>query len=183
MPNWCSNKLTVSHRDPSKIKTLVAAFKDSKFCESVVPLPNGEWNYDFCVNKWGTKWEVSGEVELETETTAEFYFDSAWAPPVGVYQALCADGYEVTAYYEEGGMQYCGKITGDEDSFDDDYHEYGSLTSDQVRDLIGEELDDMFCISERLAEYEAERLDDEEVSEEELIDELERIRNIGPHTD
>lgn len=186
MPNWCSNKLTLRHKQPERLEAAIDAFKEGKFCEAVVPLPNGEWNYDFCVTNWGTKWDVGndGDVVVEGPNTVVFYFDSAWAPPVAVYQALCAMGYEVEALYNEPGMAYCGKIVGDEDGFDDDYIEYAGADSDTVRDIIGEELDDFFAISENMSEWEQTNDEiDEEVTEEELVDELERIRNIGPHTD
>ena len=187
MPNWCDNVLKLRHKDPRKIDLALLAFKDEKFCETFVPLPNGEWNYDFCVSNWGTKWEVGGQdgdCDRENLNTAVFCFNSAWAPPTGVYQALCAAGYEVEAFYNEPGMAYCGKIVGDEAGFDDDYIEYAGADSDTVRDIIGEELDDQFAISETMSEWEQTNEDiDEEVTEEELVDELERIRNIGPHTD
>jgi hypothetical protein len=57
-------------------------------------------------------------------------------------------------------MGYVGKW---EDGFDD-YHEYGSENSKTVRAAIGDELDDMFGISESMAEYEAEN-EEEELTE------------------
>ena len=36
--------------------------------------------YDFCVNEWGTKWDVTGEVQ-DIEDGLMLTFDSAWAPP------------------------------------------------------------------------------------------------------
>jgi len=187
MPNWCDNVLKLRHKDPRKIDLAVMAFNDDKFCETFVPLPNGEWNYDFCVSNWGTKWDVGshdGNCNRENRTSAVFSFTSAWAPPIEVYRALCAAGYEVEAFYNEPGMAYCGKITGNEEDFDDDYHEYAGADSDTVRDIIGEELDDQFGISETMSEWEQTNDEvDEEVSKEELIDELERIRKLGPHTD
>jgi hypothetical protein len=58
-------------------------------------------------------------------------------------------------------MGYVGKW---EDGFDD-YHEYGSENSKTVRAAIGDELDDMFGISESMAEYEAENEEEEELTE------------------
>ena len=181
MPNWCSNHLTLKHKDPRKIDLAVIAFNDNKFCETFVPLPNGEWNYDFCVSNWGTKWEVDGEVLRQDRHTAVFVFDSAWAPPVAVYEALCAADYEVVALYDEPGMAFCGRVIGDADYFNDDYREYANADPDEIRDIVGAELDDHFAITDRLAEWDALR--NEPADDAELIDELERIRNIGPHTD
>ena len=43
----------------------------------------------------------------------------------------------------------------------DDYYEYGGETSSTVREVIGEELDDMYGISESMAEWEEENEEDE----------------------
>jgi hypothetical protein len=65
-------------------------------------------------------------------------------------------GFIIKAFYEEPGMAFCGMVTGDEDGFDDEYYEYGGETSATVRDVIGEELDDYFDISNQMADWEAE---------------------------
>jgi hypothetical protein len=44
---------------------------------------------------------------------------------------------------------------------DDDCIEYGGETSKTVRDLIGEELDDEYCISESMAEWEEDNEDED----------------------
>ena len=121
--------------------------------------------YDYCVNEWGTKWDVGGDdglMEMINPNTLQASFESAWAPPVAAYEKLCAMGFIIKAFYEEPGMAFCGMVTGDEDGFDDEYYEYGGEASDTVRDVIGEELDDYFGISENMAQYEAENAEDEE---------------------
>jgi hypothetical protein len=35
-------------------------------------------------------------------------FDSAWSPPVGLYEKLVDLGYDVKATYWEPGMAFCG---------------------------------------------------------------------------
>ncbi len=59
-------------------------------------------------------------------------------------------GYEVEATYYEPGMAYVGRW----DNGVDDCIEFGGETSKTVRDVIGEELDDEYGISETMAEYE-----------------------------
>jgi len=116
-----------------------------------------DW-YDFRVNEWGTKWDVDcdGGVEVSPDgLTVTASFESAWAPPVGIYEAMAADDYEVTAYYYEPGMCFVGKWEDGEDQC----IEYGGATADTVRELIGAELDDCFGISEQMAEYEEENID------------------------
>jgi len=123
----------------------------------------GNW-YDFCVNRWGTKWDVdcNGTITLsDCGTIVDAGFDSAWAPPTAVYEALTEQGFNVSAYYYEPGMAFVGKW---EDGCDECY-EYGGETSETVRSAIGDELDDYFGISESMAEYEAENEDEEELTE------------------
>jgi len=186
MPNWCSNSIEISHKDPAKITELAQALKEGKFCNYAIPVPAiltdpetttnyGDpdkqaaadavreaarkatgylsW-YDFCTSRWGTKWDVEAhEVEIDDDGLGfSGGFDSAWAPPMGVVEELVNQGFQVTLYYYEPGMGFVGKF---EDGCDD-YYEYGGENSKTVRAAIGDELDDMFGISESMAEYEAE---------------------------
>jgi hypothetical protein len=61
-------------------------------------------------------------------------------------------GFSVKLYYYEPGMCFAGIW---EDG-NDDYYEYGSMSSDEVESALPAELNDMFCISESMAEWEAE---------------------------
>lgn len=122
----------------------------------------GNW-YDFCVNEWGTKWDVNAYDKVEYDDQHDkrgitFGFDSAWSPPTGVYEALVEQGFEVRAYYYEPGMAYAGIW----EDMGDDYYEFGGMTSDQVREDLPSALDEMFAISESMAEYEAENEEEEE---------------------
>lgn len=205
MPNWCSNFVEVSHEDPAKIRALAKAMEDGEFCNHVIPVPQelkdtmsgsygdeakqaeleaqtqrnrekygaGNW-YDFCVNRWGTKWDVDcqGQVDLHPDgTVVEASFDSAWSPPTGVYEALVEQGYSVRAYYYESGMCFAGIW---DNGSDDCYSDWGD--SQGAKDMLPEDLDEFFSISESQAEYEAE-------NEEELTtwikDGVEENKKIG----
>jgi hypothetical protein len=180
--------------DKQEVQRLANAFMEARFCDEVIPTPecltqdgaathggpNAEeydriraenkaatgfesW-YDFCVARWGTKWDVGGadcSIELDDDGlgfTASF--ESAWSPPMGVVEELVEQGYQVTLYYNEPGMSFVGKF---EDGNDFCY-DYGGLNSETVRGYIGDELDDFFAISEQMAEYEAEN-EEEELTE------------------
>lgn len=192
MPNWCSNVVEISHKDPAKLQEVMTAFNDGKFCNYAIPVPpelqivagrvgaddNPEqikleeqekinfakygyknW-YDFCANVWGTKWDVTNESdtrELEAGATdMTISFESAWAPPIGAYEALVEMGFEVRAYYYEPGMAFAGIW---EDGMDD-FIEFGGMNSTWVAEEMPV-LDEMFGISEAMAEYE----EDEEETE------------------
>ncbi len=119
--------------------------------------------YDWNIAHWGTKWDVGGDdglIQKLDANTVEASFESAWAPPVNAYERLCAMGFEVKAYYNESGMAFCGVVTGDEEGFDDDYREYGGTDSTTVREAVGEELDDFWCISEDMSQWEEENEDE-----------------------
>jgi hypothetical protein len=208
MPNWCSNGVTITHTDPRKISALADAMKEGRFLNHIIPVPvdltaegsashggpdaerydeiraenlekHGYANwYDFCVDRWGTKWDVDcdGVIEVsEDGLTVNASFDSAWAPPCGVYEAMTEDGYEVEAYFYEPGMCFVGKW----DNGIDDCYEYGNCNSNTVRDYIGEELDDYFCISESMAEYEDEDKDELTLWYEEGVEKL----GLTPHSE
>ncbi len=193
MPNWCSNHITVRGTDPAEIQRLAEAFGAGGFCNAVIPTPkqltetvsghcgdgyeqelnqfkmelnqkyfgHTDW-YSFQTARWGTKWDVDcGSVEVDEDGLGfSGTFESAWSPPIGVAEALVEQGFEVTLYYYEPGMCYVGKW---EDG-SDNYCEYSGETSETVRAAIGDELDDMFGISESMAEYEAEN-EEEELTE------------------
>jgi hypothetical protein len=176
MPNWCSNGITLRHEDPAMIQRAAKALQEGKFLQEFIPCPAelletvaqfgsndaeksnlekygyNSW-YDFNIANWGTKWDVSSDnVAIEDANTVTAGFDSAWAPPTTAYERLLDLGFNVVAYYYEPGMVFVGKW----DNGEDEYYEYGGETSETVREVIGEELDDYFAISESMSEWEAE---------------------------
>jgi hypothetical protein len=113
----------------------------------------GSW-YDFNIANWGTKWDVNSDnVAIEDANTVSASFDSAWSPPITAYERLMELGFEIEAFYYEPGMQFVGKWA---DGIDECI-EYGGATADTVRDMIGEELDDYFAISESMVEWEEDQ--------------------------
>jgi len=189
MPNWCNNTVEVYHPDPAKLKALVEAFNKGEMCQYIDPVPEslkivagcvgdpdeqkkleedtarnlevhgyGNW-YDYCVNEWGTKWDVGGdgmEVELEgLKNDTTLCFDSAWSPPIGIYEKMVEQGYSVRAYYYEGGMNFAG-IWWDGD---DDFYELAG-SSAEVKEQIPEALDEMFAITESMEMWEEENADE-----------------------
>ena len=115
--------------------------------------------YDWCVYEWGTKWDVGdeGSATLNEDGSLTASFNSAWAPPIEAYRMLEDLGFEIKAYYFEGGMMFAGIY---EDG-DDDYYEIGGMNSEQINAELPKELDEMFGISEQVEEYESEEADDE----------------------
>lgn len=130
-----------------------------------------DW-YDFCVSHWGTKWDVDPyepeDVVVDQYNTISFGFDSAWSPPLGVYEALVEDGFEVEAQYYESGMAFCGVWQ----DGNDDYYEIGGMSADEVADTIPQELDEGFGISENIREYEEMEKDELQTWYEDGVEKL-----------
>jgi hypothetical protein len=70
-----------------------------------------DW-YEFCNAEWGTKWDARTADEdvpyILDGNQVTIFFDTAWAPPMNIYYALEAMGFEVEATYIEQGMGYIG---------------------------------------------------------------------------
>jgi len=189
MPNWCNNSVEIYHDDPKMIERVREAFNKGALLNEFIPIPEslkivagcvgdpdeqkkleedtarnrvvhgyGNW-YDYCVNEWGTKWDVGGDNPAQDIPGGLMLgFDSAWAPPCAAYEKLTEQGFRIRAMYFEPGMAFAGVW---EDG-QDDYYEYGGLDSAGIAEELPAELDEAFGISESVAEWEAENAEEEE---------------------
>ena len=179
MPNYCGNTLVITHEDSEMIVRAKAAFVEGRLLDEFIPVPAGlkdttspnqsnadelraqygyaDW-YDWCVNEWGTKWDVGDGQGIQTWDDHQLvvYFDSAWAPPIAAYEKLLDLGFTVYATYYEPGSAFAGIY---EDGNDDCYNLSG-MDSGDVQQQVPQELDESFGISETMAEYERENEDD-----------------------
>lgn len=113
MPNWCHNELEIWSDSKEKLEALIA---NDRFFENVVPI--GEWDWDKAITSWGTKWDLmpsdlkNFEIYEVDEKAYKFklrgYMDTAWAPPIGIYNALMEQGFDVCAAFIEYGCDFCG---------------------------------------------------------------------------
>lgn len=180
MPNWCNNTVEISHEDPAMIARVREAFNKGALLNDFFPCPAElhehdapirdpelsarfleqygatDW-YNWQVQNWGTKWDIGadGYEAQDSNGTLTLTFDSAWSPPIGAYEKLLELGFSVRAYYYEPGMCFAGIWEDGED----DFYEYGEMNSEQVAAEFPKVLDEMFCISESMAEYEEENLE------------------------
>lgn len=183
MPNWCQNTLVLTHEDPTMITRAKDAFADGRFCDEFVPCPqelkdttspnrdtksveellqkygHADW-YSFQVNEWGTKWDFgSGDgINHFDDNSLTVYFDSAWSPPITMMEKLEELGFTVDLMYHEPGMAFCGRYS---DGLDD-FYELGGMDSEEVAASIPSELDGAFCISENMAQWEAENTEEDD---------------------
>jgi len=191
MPNWCNNSVEIYHDDPKMLERVRSAFNGEGLLGEFIPVPKelsdtvsgsfgdtdeqakllektkaniekygyGNW-YDFCVNEWGTKWEIGADGNPAQDIPGGLMlgFDSAWSPPIAAYEKLQAMGFRIRAMYCESGMAFAGIW----DNGDDDYYEYGDLSSVEIAETLPVELDEAFGISESAAEWEADNEEDDE---------------------
>ena len=112
--------------------------------------------YDYCVNEWGTKWDISLlSYQRLSETEISVCFDTAWSPAINAYEKMVDMGYEVTAYYYEPGMGFAGIF----ENGLDNYYEFNDLTADEVEEILPVSLNEIFAISDTIREYEEENQD------------------------
>jgi hypothetical protein len=148
-----------------------------------------DW-YGWAVENWSTKWDIHEFYGVDRnyinddESTIAFGFDSAWSPPIGAYQEFLANNSNVsirTTYYE-GGCDFMGIW----DNGDDICYEISSIAKKGSTDKfwntkIGKELDDLYGISESMAEYEAQQEEERIGDNKEIIDysKGEKVNVIG----
>ena len=181
MPNWCDNQVTITG-SKSVIDKIEKIVKEEKGAGGLLnffhPMPKGledttspsssakkpqpmiegfdNW-YDWRCENWSTKWDVNEFYGVDRQgDTISFGFSSAWSPPIGAYEKFLDKNEDCSlkAYYYEGGCDFMGEW---DNGVDDCYApgDYKS-TDDFWTDGIGYTLDEMFNITESMAEYEAE---------------------------
>ena len=194
MPNWCANSTTLvfpTSEEAQEFKDHITAMEADEEAKDengnslsllgfFVPEPKydneGDW-YWWRVNNWGTKWDVSlHNIDWVDDVNCVMNFDTAWSPPTTAYDAMCEQGLNVYATYHEPGMCFVGAW---EDG-NDEYYDYSSIDDpEEVRDYIGEHLDDEYGISEWMREWQAE--------EEEVVIHVEEsdsgVENFGQSMD
>ena len=177
--------MELEHEDPAMIERAKTAFADAKLLAEFCPVPESlhivagrvgdpdeqkkleedtarniavhgyaNW-YDYCVNEWGTKWDVGGEGDQATvhgPNSISMSFDSAWAPPIAAMEKFQDLGFKVKLVYWESGMCFCGLF----DENGDDYYDYTDMTADELEKEINPEIDECMCIIENLREWEEE---------------------------
>jgi len=157
MPNWCLNHLTVSHPEKEKVDRFEDAYMRGDVCEAFLPEPkddegnpivgadydeNGNFKmpdwYLWRIKNWGCKWtfgydEDRGLKPTRVDNEVTVRFDTAWSPPLGLYERLKVLGYTVKAYYFEPGMCFAGEwIDGEDTYYENDMDSF----SDMVHELF-----------------------------------------------
>ena len=137
-----------------------------------------DW-YSWATENWSTKWDINEfhgikRIELGIdESEISFGFDSAWAPPLGAYEHFLNENSNVTirATYFEGGCDFMG-------IWDNGIDDCWTISDTAPKGSIdkfwktseGKELDDLYGITESMAEYEAQQEEERIGDNKEIID-------------
>jgi len=140
LPNWCSNDVTLWNPDPEKIKGLEKELRkeNPEPFQYLYPRPetaDDDW-YSWNIENWGTKWDVSVyNFDVLDENNIVLSFDSAWSPPIELYQYLEDNGWNVDALYHEPGLSFVGTYYNEQQN----HIEY-DFENENWRDSVTEEM-------------------------------------------
>jgi hypothetical protein len=163
MPNDCENIIIIFNENNSLINRLENALNNEDFFKEFIPIENNieDWCF-WCCENWGTKWDAYDiNYTLLKKNTLRIKFNTAWSPPIPVYERLENIGFIIEAWYNEPGMGFCGK-----------YIKKNNYTySYELKDLIPEEIKDLFSIDKiiYLCEY---GLDQENIENLKCVEKL-----------
>ena len=127
MPNHCTNEVYISFKDRGTTKEFIEFVKgvDQEGEElpftfnAIVPLPNGKWDYNWCVENWGTKWDAykhgdKVEVDEEDDQIITMEFFTAWGPPQPILEKInekFGDKIEYCRwFYRDEADMFCGYL-------------------------------------------------------------------------
>ena len=157
MPNHTDNRVILSHDDSQQIDAIynVMNTDDTELLNHIIPMPPEEeiasgW-YDWRLEHWGTKWDIyNATCERMDANTLVLSFDTAWSPPIPIYDKLVEMGFEVNARYLDEGWLYVGE-----------YIDGNDWSTGDVESVVTEypDLDLEFGISDHIAEYAEENED------------------------
>jgi hypothetical protein len=101
MPNHCKNILVITSDNAGLLQSLMDELKQADtyevdFLSKLVPFTeetNYVWDYDWCVENWGTKWDIFDVTYASLEgDTLTISFSTAWSPPIPAVEKA-ADTY------------------------------------------------------------------------------------------
>lgn len=190
MPNWCYNNGTINGTKeqidefesflkknegknwfdffaptPEELQETTASFNEKPNEELIEKYGASDW-YSWNVSNWGTKWNADASWDRSDETSIHLSFDTAWSPPIELYNTIQEKGFVVEMEYCEEGMCFVGEYI---DGCDESY-EFSNGLSDL--DDIPEHLVENWNLRENLESWDED--EDEEFSEEETVDDLQK---------
>jgi hypothetical protein len=191
MPNWCTNDLSIRGSKELieeiastelLLSKLVPYPEELKDYQKIFPVPKNEVKarqklkkkygvdnlYDWCVENWGTKWEVTvtyfSVEESKNKDGSDCWlldaaFDSAWGPPIEafekVYEKYKNTDISIRLDYIEPGCGFLGRAENRDGDFKNECLEYSGLS--ELRNILKN-------MDHRIGQNELEYLEEEEES-------------------
>tara|TARA_R100001530_G_C4306335_1_gene151775 strand:- start:75 stop:503 length:429 start_codon:yes stop_codon:yes gene_type:complete len=108
MPNWTTNEVTITAESKKDLTTFMKQIKSKNNpfdFDKIEPMPKNlfmgnlgreeerkygknNW-YHWSIENWGTKWNsCSTMVERLSPTEVFYQFDTAWSPPLRIWEAI-----------------------------------------------------------------------------------------------
>ena len=165
MPNWCSNKLTITgNKENLKMfKEQVRGVETDMCLNNLVPMPKelegttspgDKYNwYDWRIRNWGIQWDVEARLVDESEDVLIYQFESHWCPPYNFVRKIAPMFPDLSfdLYYKEPGMCFQGTILAQKDLFvnqEEDYFEEMDIPEEEL-DEVCEDVLDVISITRR----------------------------------
>ena len=181
MPNWCENSITI--KGPTEkvndiYTRLMEPDTNDGLCQILHPMPKNTFTgnlgekereacakdgvpnwYDWCISNWGTKWDTTDadwtyEDAGDGEAVLSGSFNTAWGPPVGVYEhaeQAHKDLYIFGMYYEPG----CAFAGCWESGVGEDHYSLEG-NKQKLEQELPEELNECFGITDSMEDEEEE---------------------------
>jgi hypothetical protein len=155
MPNWCRNKTTFTFPTNRVRDLFFKSIADEKLFSTFAPLNLGEdengeekWEFTKAIEVWGTKCEPLDVIihreniqeNVDSELIACISFDTAWAPPTGLYERMNKNhGISIMGFFSEPGEEVFGTCIYIGDIEKNKYYNYPrNITQLQsIREYIG----------------------------------------------
>ena len=140
MPNNTDVRVYIDHTNKKRIDDMENIFSNDYPFNMIIPMPDdiergnltteqrelskGRNWYDWSCANWGTKWDAYNiNVQRLSDTSLYVTMETAWSPPIPIFQKLVELGFEVSAYYLDEGYNYVGQFEGGEDFYFDVNHD------------------------------------------------------------
>lgn len=102
---------------PDALKDANAPERDATVVDANIELYGAKDWYDWCNKNWGTKWNVDATIASDVTSpmlpghrTVKYEFESAWAPPLKVFDVLSArfPNTNIFVTWDEPGCDFAG---------------------------------------------------------------------------
>ena len=131
MPNYCSNSITITGEE-AQLAQLAEQLRsdETTIMERLLPTPKsvmeGQGWYQWCLDNWGTKWDM---VELTSEYDLDYIelsYETAWTPNIPFWELISARFPELTMvhHYREDGIGFAGVAKYQGGNCDDQFISY-----------------------------------------------------------